>query len=46
MRKCFDMLKANKHRLTVQQYKTLKGQILAGDLDGFRKGLSTIKDRM
>lgn len=32
-------LKACRDRLTKQQYKTLKGQILAGDGDGAMKGL-------
>lgn len=32
-------LKACRERLTKQQYKTLKGQILAGDGDGAMKGL-------
>lgn len=32
-------LKACRDRLTKQQYRTLKGQILAGDSDGAMKGL-------
>lgn len=32
-------LKACSHRLTPQQYKTLRGQILAGDPAGAMKGL-------
>lgn len=32
-------LNACRDRLTNQQYKTLKGQILAGDSDGALKGL-------
>lgn len=32
-------LKACRDRLTRQQYKTLKGQILAGDSDGAMRGL-------
>lgn len=32
-------LKASRDRLTKQQYKTLKGQILAGDSEGAMKGL-------
>lgn len=31
------------HNLTSQQMKTLRGQALAGDLDGARKGLARIK---
>ena len=30
----FAQLKAMRHKLTPQQYRTLKGQILAGDSDG------------
>ena len=36
---CFKLLKDYKGRLTKQQYKTFKGQILKGDIGGFRKGL-------
>ena len=32
-------LKSYKDRLTIQQYKTLRGQIIAGDFDGAKKGL-------
>ena len=32
-------LKACRGRLTTQQYKTLRGQILAGDSEGAMKGL-------
>lgn len=35
----FDLLKEYKWMLSKQQYNTLKGQILKGDIDGFRKGL-------
>jgi len=37
---CFKLLKIYKEQLTKQQKKTLKGQILSGDTDGFRKGIS------
>ena len=33
------------NRLTKQQYKTFKGQILSGDIEGFRKGLFKIAKR-
>lgn len=36
---CFILLKDYKKRLTKQQYSTFKGQILKGDIQGFRKGL-------
>jgi hypothetical protein len=45
MKQSFNLLKANKHILTKQQYRTLKGQILSGDITGFEKGLNTIKER-
>lgn len=32
-------IKACRDRLTPQQYRTLKGQVLAGDADGALKGL-------
>lgn len=38
-------LKACRDRLTKQQYKTLKGQVLAGDGDGAMKGLRKILTR-
>ena len=36
------VLKGSKARLTKQQYKTLRGQILAGDDVGAMKGLAKI----
>lgn len=38
-------LKVNRHRLTWQQYKTLRGQVLAGDPDGAMKGLQRLLRR-
>lgn len=35
-------LKANNRNLTPQQFKTLRGQILAGDPDGAMKGLQRL----
>lgn len=35
-------LRGAKNRLTRQQFKTLRGQILAGDPDGVMKGLRKI----
>lgn len=35
-------LKACRDRLTKQQYRTLKGQILAGDSDGAMRGLRKV----
>ena len=39
------LLRNTKHRLTKQQYKTIRGQILAGDLDGAIKGLRNVLQR-
>ena len=39
------ILRNTKHRLTKQQYKTLRGQIIAGDSDGAMKGLRNILQR-
>lgn len=36
---CFQLLKYYRNKLNKQQYRTLKGQILSGDLNGFKKGL-------
>ena len=33
------LLKSYKFKMTKQQYKTFKGQILSGNISGFRKGL-------
>lgn len=38
-------LKSNKENLTRQQYKTVQGQALSGDLEGARKGLSKLLKR-
>lgn len=38
-------LKAAKDRLSPQQYRTLRGQVLAGDPDGAMKGLRNILQR-
>lgn len=32
-------LKGARHHLTAQQYRTLRGQVLAGDPDGAMRGL-------
>lgn len=36
------LLKANRSRLTPQQFRTLKGQVLAGDITGAQKGLQKL----
>ena len=39
------LLKGYRVHLTTQQYKTLRGQVLAGDADGAMRGLRKILDR-
>ena len=41
----FKLLKKYKYKLTKQQYKTFKGQILKGDTNGFVKGLQKVLNR-
>ena len=43
--KALIQLKATRDRLTPQQYRTLKGQVLAGDADGALRGLRNILTR-
>lgn len=38
-------LQIAKNRLTAQQYKTLRGQVLAGNADGAMRGLQKILER-
>ena len=40
--KALGRLLATKRMLTRQQYKTLRGQILAGDADGAMRGLAKL----
>lgn len=40
------LLNQHKKRLTKQQYKTFKGQILAGDIQGFYKGLPKVLQKV
>ena len=40
--KALIQIKACRGRLTPQQYRTLKGQVLAGDADGALRGLRTL----
>lgn len=39
MNQYIKILKNYKYRLSKQQYRTLKGQILSGNIEGFKKGL-------
>lgn len=43
--KALIQIKACRDWLTVQQYKTLRGQVLAGDGDGALKGLRKVLRR-
>ncbi|WP_166667347.1 hypothetical protein [Hypnocyclicus thermotrophus] len=38
-------LKNNKSNLTYQQFRTIKGQAFAGDIEGARKGLFKLLER-
>ena len=38
-----DDLRRNREKMTPQQYRTIKGQALAGDVAGAYKGLGKIK---
>ena len=38
-------LKKQRVRLTTQQYKTIRGQAIAGDIDGANKGLIKLLER-
>lgn len=39
------MLICNKHNLTRQQFRTIKGQAFAGDIVGAKKGLNKLLKR-
>ncbi len=42
MKEAFMLLKKYKNKLIKQQFKTFKGQILSGNIDGFKKGLAKL----
>lgn len=42
MKEYIKLLKQHKFEITKQQYKTFKGQILSGDVEGFKKGLKKV----
>lgn len=42
MQKTLKHIKNNRHKLTPQQWRVLKGQCLSGDYDGARKGFEKI----
>ena len=43
--KAFELLRRSRRHLSAQQFKTLSGQIKAGDTEGAIKGLETIIKR-
>lgn len=45
MRTALSYLKMKKPELTVQQYRTIKGQILAGDEDGAIRGIDRVVEQ-
>lgn len=45
MQSALSYLKKKKPELTVQQYSTIKGQILAGDVDGAIRGIDRVVER-
>lgn len=42
MQQVLRSIKSNRHKLTPQQWRTLKGQCLAGDVEGAKKGFEKI----
>ena len=42
MKQYYELLKKHKNKLTKQQYCTLKGQLRAGDVNGFIKGFKKV----
>ncbi len=41
-KQALEKLKKISHKLSPQQYRTFKGQILKGDIEGFYKGISKL----
>lgn len=39
------LLKGSRKNITKQQYRTIKGQLIAGDIDGARKGLNRLLNK-
>lgn len=39
------LLNRSRKQLTPQQFKTLRGQVLAGDVEGAARGLERLKER-
>ena len=45
MQEFIKLIRAYKHILTAQEFKTLKGQALSGDIEGANKGFQKILKR-
>ena len=45
IKECFKLMKSYRKKLTIQQKRTFKGQILSGDYKGFREGLFNVVKR-
>ena len=45
IKECFILLKKYRKNLSRQQITTFKGQILSGNIDGFRTGLFNVMKR-
>lgn len=45
MRAALSYLKRKKPELTMQQYRTIKGQIIVGDEDGAIRGIDRVVER-
>lgn len=43
--KFLKLLKMQKEKLTLQQYRTIRGQAIAGDIVGANKGLTKLLSR-
>lgn len=43
--KALIQIKASRHKLTWQQYATLRGQVLSGDADAALRGLRKLLER-
>lgn len=44
-RQYYQLLKRQRHRLTIQQYRTIKGQIRAKDYEGAKRGLQRLSEQ-
>lgn len=44
-KQAIELLKINRFRLSLQQFRTLKGQVVSGQIEAALKGLDTILRR-